>query len=369
MVSKASLGTLAELLLAALVLSTLVGQLVGTPIGLGYVQTGSMRPTMEPGDGFVAIPRPLAGPITDGDVVVYDAENLHDGGLVTHRVVGRTGGGYATKGDANPFADQQGTEPPVRDSQVVAVALQVGGRVVVVPGVGALSTTVDGAVLRGKVLLYQVTGLRVPSGSMGLLATVSVLLGLVFAYDTLAGAGSGRSRERSRGRDHGSDVRFVLAVVVLLLVTSATLSMVLPSGPRSLPSDPTERQTGTYAVRNSGVLPIVARLETDGHVSVRPAELRVDRLASENASVAIPAGATRPRLVEHRYLALLPRPVIRTLYEFHPWAPIVVIDALVGVPFYLLGLVLVGRGRVRDRSRSRDASLPARARRLLRAFY
>ncbi|MFB6169646.1 MAG: hypothetical protein ABEJ06_00720 [Haloarculaceae archaeon] len=57
------------------------------------------------------------------------------------------------------------------------------------------------------------------------------------------------------------------------------------------------------------------------------------------------------------------------LYNFHPWAPIVVIDALVGVPFYLLGLALVGTGRIRDRSRSRDLPIAARIRRTLRSLY
>jgi signal peptidase len=39
------------------------------------------------------------------------------------------------------------------------------------------------------------------------------------------------------------------------------------------------------------------------------------------------------------------------MYAVHPWLPVVVIDALVGVPFYLLGIYLVGSGRVRRRSR------------------
>jgi signal peptidase len=52
-------------------------------------------------------------------------------------------------------------------------------------------------------------------------------------------------------------------------------------------------------------------------------------------------------VVEHRYLALLPVGVIDDLYRVHPWTPVVVIDALVGVGFYLLASRVVGRGRVR----------------------
>ncbi len=43
----------AELLAVAVVLSLVVGQALGTPAGLSYVETGSMAPTMEPGDVVV----------------------------------------------------------------------------------------------------------------------------------------------------------------------------------------------------------------------------------------------------------------------------------------------------------------------------
>jgi hypothetical protein len=43
-------------------------------VDLTYVETGSMEPTLEPGDGFVAIPAELAGPIDEGDVINNLAE-------------------------------------------------------------------------------------------------------------------------------------------------------------------------------------------------------------------------------------------------------------------------------------------------------
>jgi len=65
-------------------------QLLGQPILLGYVATGSMEPTMDAGDGFVSVPSAVTGDVEEGDVVVYQARELHDGGLTTHRVVGET---------------------------------------------------------------------------------------------------------------------------------------------------------------------------------------------------------------------------------------------------------------------------------------
>jgi len=42
--------------LALVVVLLIVGQLLGQPILLGYVATGSMEPTMDAGDGFVSVP-------------------------------------------------------------------------------------------------------------------------------------------------------------------------------------------------------------------------------------------------------------------------------------------------------------------------
>jgi signal peptidase len=39
------------------------------------------------------------------------------------------------------------------------------------------------------------------------------------------------------------------------------------------------------------------------------------------------------------------------MYRIHPWLPIVVIDLLLAVPFYVVGMALVGTGRVRRRTR------------------
>ncbi len=122
------LSQAAEVIVAALVIAMIAGQLLGQPAVVGYVETGSMSPTLEPGDGFVAVPAALAGPIEEGDVVTFRAEQLHGGGLTTHRVVGETERGYVTRGDANPFTDQDGVEPPVKDDQIVAVAWQPAAR-------------------------------------------------------------------------------------------------------------------------------------------------------------------------------------------------------------------------------------------------
>ena len=118
----------------------------------------------------------------------------------------------------------------------------------------------------------------------------------------------------------------------------------------SLPYSP-DRPRGIKQVRNGGfagtrrsVLALVVRhyplfakrfdVPADGRLrGVEP----VSELGSRE-----PVGV--PENVEHRYLAVLPTPVLRALYTVHPWAPIVVIDTLLGGGFYLLGIAFVGTG-------------------------
>jgi len=106
---------------------------------LSYVNSGSMAPALSTGDGFVAVPSPIADEPRPGDVVIYRSEEIESGGLVTHRVVAETDEGYVTKGDANPVTDQQVGEPPVSRDRIVGQALTVNGRVLTIPGLGSLS--------------------------------------------------------------------------------------------------------------------------------------------------------------------------------------------------------------------------------------
>jgi signal peptidase len=132
-----------------------------------------------------------------------------------------------------------------------------------------------------------------------------------------------------------------------------------------------ESNTIPYAVGTGGFVPVYVYVEPASEgVTVEPDRLRVERGEIRNASVTLQApprtGYYRRFVVEHRYLAVLPASTIDSLHAFHPWAPIVVIDLLVGVPFYHLGVWVLGRGRIRRRSRDKTAgkSLSRRLRRL-----
>ncbi len=357
-------------LLAVAVAAIAVGGLLGRPVLLGYVETGSMAPTLAPGDGFVAIPAALAGPVEAGDVVTFRAERLHDGGLTTHRVVGETDRGYVTRGDANPFTDQEGREPPVREEQIVAVAWRPDGNVLAIPALGTAVTAFRDGMWTARERLARLTGTRafLDAGGIGY-AVAGVALALL-ALDVLVGDTDGgeRTRERDRTDPGGDDARPIALLAVAAVVGSATVAMALPAGTQTydvvsaeFESDrPLVIRQGTtasldYHVHNPGVVPALVYLEAeDDGVAVTPGRLSLAPGARAEPTVSLSAptetGAYRLSVTERRYLALLPEPALRALYDRHPWLPIVVIDGLVAVPTYLLVTRLVGRGRLRSRS-------------------
>ncbi|WP_380680541.1 S26 family signal peptidase [Salinigranum sp. GCM10025319] len=361
--------TLAELLALLTVVALIAGQLLGQPILLSYVTTGSMQPTLDPGDGFVAVPMEVAGPVEEGDVVVFRAERVGGGGLTTHRVVDETPEGFITQGDANPSTDQAADEPPVQEPQIVAKAAEVGGSVVVVPSVGAVVEGMQEAVQTIQRRLAALLGTDAVLGAQGFAYLLFGLSIVAYAVDSLRESARGERRSRDRSRDSGTSTRLVVSAMAAVVVVIATAAMVVPAGPFAFdvvsssvdsPSPGVIEQgtteNATYVVPNGGFVPVVVFLEPASEgIDVSPREFRVAGRDRVNATVTLSAppenGYYRRFLVEHRYLAVLPRPTIASLYAIHPWFPIVAIDALLGVSFYLLGVALVGTGRVRSRSR------------------
>lgn len=131
--------------LQVLALLVLVGPVVAyaaavfAPGTAGYVVTsGSMEPTVSTGSiVFVA-----EGTYERNDVVSYE----RDGQIVTHRIVELTDGGYVTKGDANPTADDR----------IVPADDVVGEVVLTLPYYGTLISIAGTPV--GYVLLVLVPG-------------------------------------------------------------------------------------------------------------------------------------------------------------------------------------------------------------------
>jgi len=349
-------------------LALIAGQVLGQPILLGFVETGSMEPSLEPGDGFVAVPSPLSGEVRDGDVVVFDAEELEGGGLTTHRVVAETDRGYVTQGDANPFTDQDGEEPHVQDGQIVATALQVDGDLVRIPHLGTAAVAVGDAFETVQQWLAATVGTGAVLGSSGL---VYVLFGLSIAAYAVETVRERRDRPASRRDEQGVpiDPRWLCVGFAAIVVIAAAAAMAVPAGTESFDvvsssfdSDrPLVIEAGTteevaYMVSNGGVVPVVSYVvpASDG-VAVEDERVSVAGRDSVELEVTLTAPEEtgyHPRYAtEYRYLHVLPVPVIAALFSIHPWLPHLAILGLLGGGVYALGRVLIGQGEPRLRRR------------------
>ncbi|MFP8952009.1 signal peptidase I [Natrialbaceae archaeon A-arb3/5] len=376
------------LVVAVVVIVLLLGQLLGQPILLGYVATGSMEPTMATGDGFVAIPSIVSGDIEEGDVVVYDARELHDGGLTTHRVVGETDEGYVTAGDANPFTDQDGDEPPVSDDQIVATAWQVNGNVVTIPHLGTAIMAVQGVAETGYEHVAAVFGLTTTADSDGLGALlVGLGVGMLGFGILLERLGPGR-RETTRSRRRESVIGFWAAVgfVLLVLVTFATAAMVVPSGTAEYeliatdsPTDDsqvvTPGETGelTRTVDNAGYVPIVVVHETP-HESVEadPGWQTVGIRDRGETTISLTAPDSTGEYVRHvgeyRYLAVLPPSVLVALHGLHPLAGIAAVNGVIVGLVVAIVFLLYGTADFRLRNGGKHVPLSIRLSRKLRKW-
>ena len=382
---KRGLGVLVIVVVALLFL----GQLLGQPILLGYVATGSMEPTMDAGDGFIAVPSAVAGDVGEGDVVVFDARELHGGGLTTHRIVDVTDDGYVTAGDANPFTDQDGDEPPVTDGQIVAVALQVNGEVVTIPHLGTAVMSLHGVLEAGYDAVASTLGVTATMDSDGLgsmLVGLGVaLLGFGFLLDRFEPAN--RDASRSTNRENVLAVRVALAVILIVFVTFGTAVMVVPSGVTEYEvrstDDPTDDpqilapgETGSlsHTVDNAGLVPVVTILEpASSGVEAEPERLTIGSRSEAEATVTLHApaepGVYTRDVAEHRYLLVAPPSVLEALHGVHPLVAIAAVNGIIVGAVVAVVVVLFGSGDLRLRSAGDHVPFTVRLRRKLRRWW
>ena len=368
------------------IFSLIVGVYLGQPVLLSFVETGSMQPTLDPGDGFIAIPAPVAGEPETGDVVTFDAQEIEGGGLTTHRIVDETERGYITQGDNNPFTDQDGGEPTVQDADIVATAATFGNSVIVIPHLGTGAMAFQSAVESVQLYLSTTFGLRSFQGTQGLAYLLFGLSVVAYVIDWYLTANTRETRERSRKRDDGVSVVAIFVLLALVLMATATAAMVVPAGTQEYgiisaefeSDNPTVIEQGTseqieYIVPNAGLIPVYAYVSpASPEVDVESDQIAVGSRDEATTEVTLRApddtGYYRMFVQEHRYLAVLPSAVIDELYQIHPLVPLAVINGLLGGSLIALGLLLVRGESNRIRWQKRDKQTPL-YRRLLRELY
>ena len=386
MASKRLLSVTLQVAAILVILSLVLGVYLGQPVLLSFVETGSMQPTLDPGDGFIAIPAPVAGEIETGDVVTFDAQEIEGGGLTTHRIVDETYSGYITQGDNNPFTDQDGGEPTVQDADIVATAATFGDSVIVIPHLGTGAMTFQSAVESVQTSLSTTFGLRSLQGTQGVAYLLFGLSVVAYVIDWYLTANTRETRERSRTRDDGVSVVAIFLLLALVLMATATAAMVVPAGTQEYgvvsadfeSDNPTVIEQGTseqieYVVPNAGLVPVYSYVSpASPGVDVESDQIAVGSRDEATTTVTLTApddtGYYRMFVQEHRYLAVLPPAVIDELYQIHPWVPLAVINGLLGGSLIGLGLLLVRGESNRIRWQKRDTQTPL-YRRLLRELY
>jgi signal peptidase len=336
-----------------------------------------MAPTMEPGDGFVAVPPALTGGVDEGDVVTFDAETIEGGRLTTHRVVGETSDGYTTRGDANPFSDQQVGEPPVPRDRVVAEALQVGGTVVVIPNLGGAVEETRG--------VFTAVGNRFGLSVNQVVAFLLVALLVVYLLDEGGAVGEKQTGRRTR-RENGLSGLLVVGGAVALVLFTATLSMTVASGTMVVPYDSVDPgvagrggiPAGTttnvsITMRNGGIVPMTAVLSTpdsNAHLAAERVSLGPRGNQSVNLSITAPStpGEYRVTVERRQYLAVLPGWLLVELSAVNHWLAVLVVDLLLASVVGLIGARLVGFNRVRLRA-GRSVPFEVGLVRWLRSLY
>ena len=356
--ARSVLGWALTVGLVAVAASMVAGQVLGIPLLIGYVETGSMDPTLAVGDGYVAVPPALAGGVSEGDVVAFDAQSLDGGGMTTHRVMEETPEGYVTRGDANAFTDQEAGEPPVQDSQIAAVALEVNGELIVIPQIGVVAEGVQGGVA-SVIDLFGIGAMSESRIGAATTAFGAVLVVFSLIYGMIAAEGRSTSRKTSRVGLVRSRW-FLLALVVILAVPIMT-SMVIPaesddvqilSSQNADEDDPTqipvgESETIDYEVGNSQFVPKVVVLEGQSRgVEFSEPVVQVSHGERVESTLTISApeetGVYVRSRSEHHYHHVLPTPVILALHDVHPFVAMTAVCLVIVSPVVFLFALLVG---------------------------
>jgi signal peptidase len=295
-----------------------------------------MEPVIDIGDLFLIQPyHPSLEFLTKvqiGDIIVFKSTS---GLYIVHRVIGETASGFVTKGDNNPFTDQQGGEPFVTREKIVGKALTFQGSPIVIPKAGLWIRQFSTFFRRNTFLV---------AGGIG---TAGGLL-LFFSKKTT------RSFiKRRHSRNNGIKIKHLymislgvlsLAILVPMIggMTTNRIEYVVTEHPitseRSIVKGGVLNRTLTLS--NKGLVPFYAFLSSpNGNVDIKPAtvlqypgsptEIEIQVEAEDNI------GYYEKEVYVHKYLPILPLPALSALIVIHPYLPILAMEFLLLSPFII----------------------------------
>jgi len=296
-----------------------VGSILNMPVLFAYIKSGSMSPTLNKYD--IIFINPLDRNFERGDVIVFKTGEE----WMCHRIVGKTAGGYVTKGDNNVVTDQFRSRKPVRPSDIVGKVISFDGEVVKIPGAGKNLEFLSKTVEKGKfyvLVLFIVGGL------------------LLFSSDS-------KGRRKKVKKYVTIRLREVYAVSCIILLVVFTFVSVASFEARSIDYGttvaigdrpdwvkPGKVFTRELEFRNGAAYPLFyvvkslsdrARIDGESVFLLYPKENRsitVEIKAPEDTSLY------SEKFVIYRYIPLLPGEMTAFLSNVHPYLPVLTADIL-----------------------------------------
>lgn len=319
--------------LVGLLLVVALAAVPGAPVQLSYVYSDSMEPTIGVDDGYVLVP---AGDVEEGDVVTFWSAERE--AYVTHRVVGRTEGGFVTRGDNNPTTDQATGSPPVRREQIRGQVWTVGGEPVLIPSLGAAV-----ALLRENARL------------------VTALAVVALAYSLAGGSGDRPRREVTHVRELAAVLFVVAAIssvgalayggtthdVTMVAVSSASAA----SSPSTIAVGSTE--SVSFTVNRSANRLTTTVVTSDGLEGANTTYTAANVTVAGTVPPPESTGTVPISVTVTQYPAVLPTSVLERLATVHPLAAATTTVSLIFAPLWALYVVFFDGASPLRPSRSR----------------
>lgn len=380
MKATAALQNVGYVVLLLLFFPIVAGGILQQPVGISFVETESMSPQLEPGDGFMLIPTQLVGSFEVGDVITFRAENFPYE-FVTHRIIGETSEGFVTQGDNNTFTDQGGSfnEPYIKREQIAGKVITSGGEVIAIPKLGTFLMGIGDFFGKASSTFYGSIGVE-PNDEkiaqvlfgLGVFALVAVIADT--ASSLRSSASQKKRAERKRVKKQSSQyVLYVFFFIFILFAT--TVSVMTMEQTNRVDLVATEGNTNMRAVHlgetterymeigNSGFIPVHIFIPgSDGIVWLEEQSFSLasgeDRRITYEVTAPTTPGYYQTYIGMDVYLGILPFSTTAALRgQGGRFMPILLLDAVaiaVSLPVFI---ILARESSLRERSRSRKRSV------------
>ncbi len=318
------IATVAATLIATVFMLLLVASIVfNAPLLLGYVKSGSMKPTIERYDLIMI--NPFDRDYAEGDIIVFKSGDE----WVCHRIVGVMGNGFLTKGDANVATDQFSGKDVVGKGNIAGKVITVGGDVVRIPGAGKYVQQISNSFDSNKFIAF----ILLLSG------------GLLLSSDALFSESrrKGRKRRKNTIRIGYGTIAVAITVAIVVAMTFAMVASfetkrieygtTAAGGKRSEWVLPGSEFTRTVEVENGGRYPYYYVVKTGSRSKSNEETFLLMPGEGKTFDVRVSAPSDTALHTERirilKYLPLLPISTVEYLSGIHEFLPVVAMNSII----------------------------------------